>query len=127
MGAISQFLIATIGMLGAIFIALLLHLAAGFGRDFRVAAAVAIALLTLLAVRLAGSRGFRISALLAALLVAELALIAVIGWLAYGGLPRPDRFFFSWFGGTATLLALPWLLGIAIGVYVGKPRGNRSA
>ena len=115
--ALVQTVIAFVGMLGCVLVGLALHVAIGsLGRDPTLGMSLAAVLLALLAAWLCGRRGYRLPPLLAALGIALLLVIAVIGILAYGGMPRLDRFFLSWFGGVALLLVVPWLLGLALGL-----------
>jgi hypothetical protein len=87
---------------------------------------VAVALLAVLAWHLMGARHYRAGPMFAALLVIEVLLVAAIGWIAYGGMPRVDRFFLSWFGGAGSLLAAPWLFGMWLGARRkrGRDAGN---
>lgn len=113
---IGKVLIAFATMLACALLAVIVHALVGsWGRDPRPAAAVMALLLTMAAFYLAGSRRYPIGSLLAALVLAELVLIAAIGWFAYGGVPRLDRFFRSWFVTSALIIALPWLIGLAAG------------
>lgn len=115
--ALLQSAIAVAGMLGCVLAGLALHVAIGSqGRDPTVGASFAALLLALLAAWLAARRGYRLPPLLAAPGIALLLAIAAIGFLAYGGMPRLDRFFLSWFGGVALVLAVPWLLGLSLGL-----------
>lgn len=66
-------------------------------------------------VYLAGWRNYGTTSLIAAVGVAELLVVAAIGWLAYGGAPRFDPFFYSWFIPTGFTIAAPWLAGIMLG------------
>ncbi len=114
---VGQVLIAFAAMLACALLAVIVHVLVGsWGRDPRPAAAIMALLLAMTALYLTGWRGFPSGTVLAALLLAELLLIAGIGWFAYGGLPRLDRFFGSWFGTGALIIALPWLVGIAAGI-----------
>lgn len=98
-------------------------LAAGFlhalvgawGRDPRPALAVMALLMFATSLYLSGWRNYGASSLVAAAGAAELLLVAAIGWLAYGGVPRFDPFFYSWFIPTAIIVAAPWLAGMVVG------------
>lgn len=113
---IGQVLMAFASMLTCALLAVVVHALVGsWGRDPRPAAVVMALSLAAVAFYLAGLRHYPIATLLAALVLAELALIAAIGWFAYGGMPRLDRFFNSWFISGALIIALPWLIGLAAG------------
>lgn len=114
--ASAQIVIAFGGMLGCILAGLGLHLALGTqGRDPTAGASLAALLLALLAA-FCVRRGYGPLPLFAALGLALLLSVGAIGFFAYGGLPRLDRFFLSWFSGIGLLLAVPWLLGLALGL-----------
>ncbi len=114
---IGQALIALASMLACVLLAVVVHALVGtWGRDPRPAAAIMSLLLAVDAFYLAGWRRYPIGSLLAALVMAELLLIAAIGWFAYGGVPRLDRFFSSWFVTGALIIALPWLIGCGAGL-----------
>jgi hypothetical protein len=114
--SLAQTLVALAGMLGCVLAGVALHLTIGSqGRDPTAGMSFAALLLGLLAAWLCGCRGYRASTLLAALGIGLLLGIAAIGLFAYGGMPRLEPFFLSWFGGVALLLAVPWLLGLALG------------
>lgn len=111
-----QFLIAFAGMLACALLAVVLHVLVGsWGRDPRPAAVAMALLLAAAAFYLAGWRHYPIVSLLAALVLADLLLIAAIGWFAYGGVPRLDRFFSSWFVTGTLTIALPWVIGSMAG------------
>jgi hypothetical protein len=113
---IGQILIASANILACALLAGTVHALVGtWGRDLRPTAAVMGLLLAAAAFYLAGWRRYPVASLLAALLLAELLLIAAIGWFAYGGLPRLDNFFRSWFINSALIIALPWLIGMMAG------------
>lgn len=113
---LGQVLIAFVSMLACALPAIVVHALVGtWGRDPRPAAAVMALLLAVAAFYLAGWRRYPIGSLVAALVLAELLLIAAIGWFAYGGVPRLDRFFSSWFITGAAIIALPWLIGLTAG------------
>lgn len=110
------------GMLGCALAGLGLHLALGTqGRDPTAGALFAALLLVLVAARCA-YRGYGLPAFFIAPALALLAGIGMIGVFAYGGLPRLDRFFLSWFGGIGLLLTAPWLLGLAVGLGLRRAR-----
>lgn len=114
---VAQTMIAFSGMLGSGLAGLLLHVVlGGQGRDPTVGAGLAALLLAFLAAWLCGYRRYRALALVAALALALCLQVAAIGLIAYGGLPRLDRFFLSWFTGLGLLVAVPWLLGMGLGV-----------
>jgi len=92
------------------------------GRDPRPAAIFMAIFLVAAAFYLSRWRAHRVRELIVALLIAELFFVAAIGWFASGGLPRFDSFFFSWFIAGNRFLALPWLVGVALGTYTRRRR-----
>lgn len=92
------------------------------GRDLRPAAIFMAILLVTASFYLSRWRAHRVRELIVALLIAELFFVAAIGWFASGGLPRFDGFFFSWFIAGNLFLALPWLVGVALGTYTRRRR-----
>ncbi|MGH8076401.1 MAG: hypothetical protein ACREPE_03610 [Lysobacter sp.] len=69
---------------------------------------------------LVGWRRFRVVESLVALVVVELLFAAAIGWFGYGGLARADSFFFSWFVTGNLFIAVPWLIGTALGAWLSR-------
>jgi len=92
------------------------------GRDPRPAAIFMAIFLVAAAFYLSRWRAHRVRELIVALLIAELFFAAAIGWFASGGLPQFDGFFFSWFIAGNRFLALPWLVGVALGAYARRHR-----
>jgi len=124
-GGVLRVITALASIIACLLAAVAFHVLLGaWGRDPRPAGAfMAIALATA-ALYLAGRRAHRASELIVALITAELLFVAAIGWFADGGLPHFGGFFFSWFIPGSLFLALPWLIGMALGAYV---RRRRSA
>ncbi len=92
------------------------------GRDLRPAAIFMAILLVAAAFHLSRWRAHRVRELIVALFIAELFFAAAIGWFANGGLPQFDGFFFSWFIAGNRFLAVPWLVGVALGAYARRRR-----
>ena len=92
------------------------------GRDLRPAAIFMAILLVAAAFYLSRWRAHRVRELIVALLIAELLYVIAIGWFASGGLPQFDGFFFSWFIAGNLFLALPWLVGVALGTFTRRRR-----
>lgn len=114
-----RLLFALMGITACVLAAALLHIIVGsWGRDPRPAASFMALLLALLALYLAGWRGHRLGELFAALALVEGIFVLAIGFFAYGGLPRVDDFFSSWFIPGNLYIALPWLAGMAAGAYL---------
>lgn len=120
---VSNVLLGVLTMLVCLLIAVGVHLLVGvWGKDPRPAATVMAILLVASAAWLAGKRRYRLAELVYALVACEVLFIAGIGWFAYGGLPRLDRFFFSWFLGGSAIIAVPWVLGAVAGLRFGRRR-----
>lgn len=114
---------ALASIIACLLAAVALHALIGsWGRDPRPAGAFMAIALAAAAFLLSGWRAHRASDLIVALFVAELLFIAAIGWFADGGLPHLGGFFFSWFIPGSLFLALPWLIGMALGAYVRRRR-----
>lgn len=98
-----------------------------WGRDLRpVGAFMAIALVAA-AFYLSRWRAHRVRELIVALFIAELLYVAAVVWFAGGGLLailRFGHFFFSWFIGGNLFLALPWLIGMALGAYLRRRKST---
>lgn len=113
-----QSLIGLAGMLVCVLAGLLLHIGlGGQGRNPAAGAAFSALLMAGLAAWLCARCSYRLLALWLSLVLALLLGAAAIGHFGYGGLPRLDRFFLSWMGGIALWLALPWLLGMGLGLF----------
>lgn len=113
----TQLIVSLAGMLACLVAGQTVAAVAGVPGRLSIAGAVLGAmLLSVLATWLYGFRAFRLGAMLGALALALALAVVAIGQLAYGGLPRLERFFLGWFGGTIVLLGVPWLLGLALGL-----------
>lgn len=104
--------------------AALAHVLVGMGRDIRPASGLLAILLVVTVIWRIGWQRDRIIESLMALVVVELLFVAAIGWIAYGGVPRLDSFFFSWFVPGNLFVALPWLLGIGMGTWFSRRRSQ---
>lgn len=90
------------------------------GRGFAAPAALAALFLASTAFAVHWSGRLRSWQVLAALFLAELGLVGLIGRVS--GSYRLDRFFLSWFFGLGACLALPWLAGLAASLLLGGAR-----
>lgn len=117
--AVGMFAVCTV-------VAALVHVLIGaWGRDVK-PTSILLALLVFAALAwLVGRRRHRIAESLAALIVVELLFIGAIGWFGYGGLPRPERFFFAWLVPGNLFIALPWLAGTAVGTWIARRTPRR--
>lgn len=127
-GGVLRVVTALASIIACLLAAVSLHALVGsWGRDPRPAGVFMAIALAATAFYLAGRRTHRASELFIALIAAELLFVAAIGWFADGGLPRFGGFFFSWFIPGSLLLALPWLIGMALGAYVRRRRSASRA
>lgn len=110
-----QILVAVLWLIAAVVVPIIALYAIGIGRDAWLAASLSAACLVLIAMYLTGARRFRLGPMVAALALCEGLLVLAIGLLAYGGTPRMDAFFVSWFGGVGMMIATAWCGGVLIG------------
>jgi len=59
---------------------------------------------------------------LVSMILVEVLFVVAIGFIAYGGVPRLDSFFFAWFVPGNLFVALPWLVGIVLGAWILRRR-----